>query len=79
MKTLKSEALAAATIIGVVLVGALAFVTLTMPFVFPFVAVGAVVLLVRRRTRGARGNPAGQPLRRATRLAESKSSRPLAA
>ena len=79
MKTLKEEALAAATIIAVVLVGTLAFVTLTMPFVFPFVAVGAIVLLVRRRTKGARGNPAGRPPRRATRLADSKSSRPLAA
>ncbi len=79
MKTLKKEALAVVTIIAVVLVGSLAFVTLTMPFVFPFVAVGAIVLLIRRRTKGAPGDPVGRPPRRATHLAQRKSSRPLAA
>lgn len=54
MKTFKEEALAVAALLAVVLVGGLAFATLTMPFVFPFALVGAIVLLVRFRKRSAR-------------------------
>ena len=57
MKTLKEEALAIATLVAVVLVGGLAFATMTMPFVFPFALAGAIVLLVRFRKRSARRGP----------------------
>ncbi len=58
MKTLKEEALAVATLFAVVLVGGLAFATMTMPFVFPFVLAGAIVLLARFRKRSATRRPA---------------------
>lgn len=58
MKTLKEEALAIATLVAVVLVGGLAFATMTMPFVFPFVLAGAVVLLSRFRKRSTRRDQA---------------------
>lgn len=56
MKQLKEEVLAVASVIGVVLVGSLAFVTLTMPFVFPFVAVGVIAYLWRR-DKGSSASP----------------------
>jgi hypothetical protein len=79
MKTLKEEALAAATVVPVILVGSLAFVTITMPFVFPFAVVAAIAVAARRRTKGAPGKPFGRLPRRAKPFARSESSRPLAA
>ena len=79
METLKEEALAVTTVDAVVLVGSFAFVTLTMPFVFPFVAVGAIVFAVRHRTKGAPGSPVARPPRRARPLAGRHSPRALPA
>lgn len=79
MKTLKEEALAAATVVPVILVGSLAFVTVTMPFVFPLAVVGAIAVAARRRTKAGPRNPVGRPPRRARSFAESESPGPLAA
>ena len=79
MKTLKEEALAVATLIAVVLVGSLAFVTLTMPFVFPFVVAGVILFAVRHRMKGAPGSPVARPPRRARPLTGRPSPRPLPA
>jgi hypothetical protein len=79
IKTLMEEVLAVATVAAIVLVGSLAFVTLTMPFVFPFVAVGAIAFAVRHRTKSVPGNPVGRPPRPARPSAGGQSTRPLAA
>jgi uncharacterized membrane protein len=63
MRQLKEEALALAGTLAVVLVGSLAFVTLTMPFVFPFAAALALALAWRHRAQptAAQRTPAAGP------------------
>ena len=80
MKTLKEEALAVAGTIAVVLVGSLAFVTLTMPFVFPFAVVAAIAFAVRHNhSKAAPGSPVARPPRRVKPHLGGHSPRPLPA
>lgn len=80
MKNFKEELVALAGTIAVVLVGSLAFVTLTMPFVFPFAVVAAVALVWRyaRRPTAAPGSPVARPPRRSSPPASRHSPRPVA-
>lgn len=63
MRELKQEAAALAGTFAVVLVGSLAFVTLTMPFVFPFVLAVGIAYLWRHRkgSSAAPGSPVARP------------------
>lgn len=69
MRRLKEEALALLGTLAVVCIGSLVFVTITMPFVFPFVVAGVVALVWRnsKRSTPASGSPVG-PRRRVKRL-----------
>ncbi len=80
MRHFKEEFLALAGTIAVVLVGSLAFVTLTMPFVFPFAVVAAIALVWRhgRRPTAAPGSPVARPPRRLSPPANRHSPRPVA-
>jgi hypothetical protein len=79
MRQLEEETLALAGTIAAVLIGSLAFVTLTMPFVFPFVVVAAVAYLWRRGSKAAPRGPVAGPRPRVTPLPGRTGSRPLAA
>ncbi len=79
MKQLKQEALAVAGTIAVVLIGSLAFVTLTMPFVFPFVVVAAIAFLWRKSSKATPGSPIARPPRRVRPPVGRHSPRPLPA
>ena len=63
MRRLKEEALALAGTFAMVLIGSLAFVTLTMPFVFPLVVAGAIALGWRHhaRSKAAPRSPVARP------------------
>jgi hypothetical protein len=80
MKHFKEEFLALAGTIAVVMVGSLAFVTLTMPFVFPFAVVAAAVLLWRhvKRPAPAPGRPVARPPWRSSPPANRHGPRPVA-
>lgn len=80
MTRFKEEILALAGTIAVVLVGSLAFVTLTMPFVFPFAVLAAIALVWRhsKRSSAAPGSPVARPPRRLSPPASRHSPRPVA-
>ncbi len=65
MRQVKEEALALVGIFTAVLIGALAFVTLAMPFVFPFVLLAAIALAWRhnKRSQAAPRSPVAGPPR----------------
>jgi hypothetical protein len=76
VRQLKEEALSLVGTLAVVLVGSLAFVTLMMPFVFPFAAAAALALAWRHhaRSKAAPRSPlAGTP--RSVKQASGRSPR----
>jgi hypothetical protein len=81
VRQFKEEALAVVGTFAAVLIGSLAFVTLMMPFVFPFVLVAAAVFAWRhnRRASGSPRSPAARPQRPAKPMSGRRSPSPLPA